>query len=167
MSFRTLELPGLWVDRLSQDLASQSPCFDLRFEGQIIKTLEGARQRTRWQQAGKLILSNARCDNLQQFAPRKGVTELLIGDENVLSGAETDKNISYPYAANNRLRVKDGQLKDNICVYQDMIRLPLHSFGDIVLTVNFDDYCLPLIVYGDEIEVCLHGTPQYIEHLNE
>ena len=132
MSFRTLELPGMQVE----SLRLRESRFVLSFvEGQVIKTMEGAKQRTRWRQSGAIIIEHAQCENLDQ-----------CGEAKVVAG---------------------GHVVDNVYVYQDMIRLPLHSFGHIELTLTFEDHRTPLIVRGDEIQVSLSATPRYVEHLDE
>ena len=135
MSFRTLELPGMRVTSIDLQPQQARVVFEA---ADIIKTMSGARQRSRWQQSGEIILSNPRLQNVLEWAE-------LTGDH-IVTG---------------------GQITDNVYVYQDMIRLPLHSSGNIELVLQFEGVDQPLSAAGDEIHVTLYDNPQYLGHFDE
>lgn len=130
MSFRTLELPGMRIERMY--LRDGKAVWEFA-DALIIKTMEGARQRSAWRQSGEIVMADA-----AGFTPQ-------------------DKPRT----------VSRGQLHDNVYVYENMIRLPMHSFGDLALRLWFVDEPAPQEAHGGELYVSLYKTPKYIGHLDE
>ncbi len=130
MSFRTLELPTVTIEKVCRN----DDCLTLKFHGEIIKTMEGADQRTRWQQSGSLIMHAVQI----QSEPTLTLPVVLTG----------------------------GDLIDNIYVYRNIIRLPLHSFGNVGFRLQLKNSTTDFAADGSEIEVVLDGEPKYICHLD-
>lgn len=130
MSFRSLELPGLMITSLSSDADS----LVLEFDGRLIKTMEGAAQRTRWKQSGSIHLKNPR--------------------------VKSNPNPQLP------CRLAGGDAIDNVYVHSDIIRVPLHGFGEVGLELRFENADLALLAFGSELEVKLHGDARYLGHID-
>ncbi|MBK1694800.1 hypothetical protein CKO09_08620 [Chromatium weissei] len=98
----------------------------------LIKTLTGSAERTRWWQAGMLVLENA---VLESPLPKGAV--ICIG----------------------------GDLDDNIYTYRDMLPIPLASRGHIRCELQFAGIAAPFIATSSGVQLTLHDSPKYIEHL--
>lgn len=66
MSYRTLDLRGLTVDRVERRGGELALCFAA---GRIEKTMDNAAQRTLWRQAGALVLAAPRAAAALPAAP--------------------------------------------------------------------------------------------------
>lgn len=129
MSFWTLELDTVLIEQIYRD--KEHWIFD--FHGELIKTMEGANQRTRWHQHGTICLHTTNTYSLS----------------------------SLPLP----LKLSGGELTDNIYVYRNSIRIPVHSFGNIELQLSWQDCKQSLKILADEIKITLCGTAKYISHV--
>lgn len=98
----------------------------------LIKTLTGSTERTRWWQAGELVL------------------EAAVLESPLPEGA---------------VRCLGGDLDDNIYTYRDMLPIPLVSRGHIRCQLQFEGIAAPFIASGSAVQLTLHGSAKYIEHL--
>ena len=60
-----------------------------------------------------------------------------------------------------------GDLHDNIYVYRDSIRLPLHSQGQVGIEFAITGDEKKLIVSGKEMKIIMQGTARYLQHLDK
>lgn len=126
-----LELAGMTVT----EMAMQEGDFRLSFTAAgLIKTMDNAQQKTRWQQSGRLIIRAAETVHM----PKQALPCTLRG----------------------------GDLNDNIYVYRDSVRLPLHSHGQVGIEFVVAGDNKKLIVCGQEIEIIMQGSARYVEHLH-
>ena len=63
--------------------------------------------------------------------------------------------------------LRGGSLTDNIYIYRNSVRVPLNSFGNIALQLDWKDFDVSLQADGDAIDISLHDTPSYIRHADE
>ena len=101
----------------------------------IIKTMTGSRERTRWWQAGDLVLEEA---------------ELAVKGEDLPVGP---------------LICAGGDIEDNIFTYRDMIPLPLNSRGRIGCDLGFQALDYRLRAKASAIRLEMEGVAKYVEHL--
>jgi hypothetical protein len=129
------------VDSLSLTLTNceiaaiemEHDCLRLRIaRADLIKTLTGSAERTRWWQAGELVLEQA---VLESPVPEGAV---------ICTG---------------------GDIDDNIYTYRDMVPIPFASRGHIRCQLQFAGSAAPFIASGSAVQLTLHGSPKYIEHL--
>lgn len=103
----------------------------------LIKTMTGSVERTRWWQAGHLVL--------------EGVSE----------GLEGASAFAGP------LVCQGGDIEDNIYTYRDMIPIPFESRGSIRFLLRFEGFEQPLDVWGRAARLTMRDVPKYIEHLRD
>lgn len=101
----------------------------------IIKTMTGSRERTRWWQAGDLVLEEA---------------ELAVEGEDLPVGP---------------LICSGGDIEDNVFSYRDMLPLPLKSRGRIGCDLGFQGSSYRLRARGSAIRLEMEDVAKYIEHL--
>lgn len=101
----------------------------------IIKTMTGSRERTRWWQAGDLVLEEA---------------ELAVEGENL---------------PGDPLICAGGDIEDNVFTYRDMLPLPLKSRGRIGCDLGFQDLDYRLRVKAAAIRLEMEDMAKYIEHI--
>lgn len=127
-----LGLAGMMIT----ETAMEEGNFSLSFvDADVIKTMDGARQRTRWKQSGRLLIRQAEAERVPQQ--------------------------STPYT------LAGGDLTDNVYIYRDSVRLPLHSHGHVGIELSVRQGGEKLIVHGKEIEIVMQGTAHYLEHLDK
>ena len=64
------------------------------------------------------------------------------------------------------VQLTGGEVTDNIYVYRNILRLPLHSHGDVGFRLELKDTTPDLAVRGNEIKVILNDDSKYIRHLD-
>ena len=101
----------------------------------IIKTMTGSRERTRWWQAGDLVLEEA---------------ELAVEGEDLPGGP---------------LICAGGDIEDNVFTYRDMLPLPLKSRGRVGCDLGFQGSVYRLRARGSAIRLEMEDVAKYIEHL--
>ena len=133
MSYRLLELSGMVVSAIDFE---HDRC-TLKFkQASVIKVMDAAKQRTRWQQSGRIIVQsdlNTVADDLMQALP---------------------------------CRAHGGEFQDNVLTYRDTIRLPCHVYGDVGVVLYFKELKEPLRINGKEMEVVLASDLKYLHHLD-
>lgn len=96
-------------------------------------------------------------DNARQRTLWRQSGRLLIRQAELMQTPEQEA----PYT------LSGGDLSDNIYVYRDSIRLPLHSRGQVGIEFAVRENEKKLIVRGNEIEIMMRGVARYLKHLDE
>lgn len=133
MSYRLLELSGMVVSAINFE---RDRCVLKFTQASVIKVMDAAKQRTRWQQSGRIIIQsdlNAVADDLMQALP---------------------------------CQAHGGEFQDNVLTYRDTIRLPCHVYGDVGVVLYFKELKEPLRINGKEMEVVLASDLKYLHHLD-
>lgn len=133
MDSASIELPGSEITAIQH---GEDGTLRLHFSrALIIKTMTGSRERTRWWQAGDLVLEEAEM------------------------GGDSDDPPSGP------LVCSGGDIEDNVFTYRDMIPLPLMSRGCIGCDLGFQGSAYRLRARGSAIRLEMVDVAKYIDHL--
>jgi len=133
MSYRLLELSGMTITDLN---FRENQCVLTFSNASIIKVMDAAKQRTSWQQSGRISIKGNFDDDMN--------------------------NLKEDFPS----ETQSGEFQDNVLVYRDTIRLPCHVYGNVGLSLNLEKLARPLEVKGEEMEVILEGDPKYIAHID-
>lgn len=133
MDSASIELPGSEINNIHRGEDGSLHVYFSR--AIIIKTMTGSMERTRWWQAGEMVLEDA---------------EVAVEGDDLFAGP---------------LICTGGDIEDNVFTYRDMIPLPLRSRGRIACDLGFQGSANRLRARGNVIRLEMVDVAKYIEHL--
>lgn len=133
MDSASIELPGSEITAIW--LGDDGTLRIVFSKALIIKTMTGSSERTRWWQAGALVLEKATVEEDSQDLPCEPM--VCVG----------------------------GDIEDNVFTYRDMIPLPLASRGRVGCDLGFHDSTYRLRARGSAIRLEMVEVAKYIEHI--
>jgi len=128
-----IHLPGSRIESIS--VASGVLRIDFS-RAYLLKSMTGSKERTRWWQAGALIL-----EGVEDPPPLE----------------------AFSLAP---LTCVGGDIEDNIYTYRDMVPVPFTSRGHIQFRLRFEGVPEPLYVAGTSARLDLRDVAKYIEHIH-
>ena len=115
---------------------SETQCTLIFADASIIKVMDAAKQRTSWKQSGRIVIKGNFDDDASAL------------------------KIEFPN------KVQSGEFQDNVFSYYGTIRLPCHVYGNVGISMQFEQLPEAIKISGEEMEVILEGDPKYIAHID-
>ncbi len=132
MDSTSIELAGSEIDAIHHSDNTLRVSFSRAY---IIKTMTGSEERTKWWQAGELVME----------------------------GVELEGDV--PEGREGPLVCTGGDVVENVYTYRDMIPIPLDSQGHTRCDLGFVGTEQRLLASGRSVRLEMKGTPKYIEHI--